>query len=300
MSTAIEWTDETWNPTTGCTKISPGCAHCYIERTPPFRKAGRRFGDKGHIPIVFHDDDRLATPTTWKRPRRVFVNSLSDLFHTDIPDAFIDRVFAVMAQTERHTYQVLTKRAERMLAYYEGMAALDDKARARRVLQAMYEDHPARRLVLTNVHDAHLGGFPWPLPNVWQGVSVENQVAANRIDPLLLTRAAVRFLSVEPLLEPIALTPWLAIHPRPDWVIVGGESGPGARPCHVDWIRSVVQQCQRAGVSAFVKQLGSHVLHDYPTRGVATRYTLHDKKGGDLSEFPYDLRVREFPRGATA
>jgi protein gp37 len=166
MSTAIEWTDETWNPTTGCTKVSPGCAHCYIERTPAFRIAGRRFV-KGVIPVVTHDV-RLEQPLHWRTPRRVFVNSMSDLYHPDVPEAFVVRVFETMRRAYWHQFQVLTKRSER--------------------LRELAPRLPLQRMV-------------------WQGVSVENAAHLRRIADVQAVPAAVRFLSIEPLLGPIPNLP---------------------------------------------------------------------------------------------
>lgn len=230
---AIEWTDATWNPTTGCTKVSPACANCYIERTPPFRVKGRKFVN-GHIPLELHAD-RLSAPERWRNPRMVFVNSLSDLFHDDVPDAFIWRVFDTMAATPRHTYQVLTKRPERMRALVPKFAMR---------------------------HTAS-DGSGWPLPNVWLGVSAENQrLADERIPLLLATPAAKHFISAEPLLGPLRLYPqWMPVHfktafARLDWVIVGGESGPRVRPMDADWLRSLRDQCVAEGVAFFFKQWG--------------------------------------------
>jgi protein gp37 len=211
MSTAIEWTDETWNPTTGCTKVSPGCAHCYIERTPAFRISGRRFV-RGVIPVALHES-RLDAPLRWRQPRRIFVNSMSDLFHADIPEAFIARVFDTMRRAHWHQFQVLTKRPARL-----------------RELAAQ---------------------LPWP-PNVWQGVSVENAAHVHRVADLQQVPAAVRFLSIEPLLGPIPDLPLTGIA----WVIVGGESGPRCRPLAPEWVRDIRTQCQRAGVAFFFKQWG--------------------------------------------
>jgi protein gp37 len=168
---SIEWTDATWNPTTGCTKVSPGCAHCYIERTPAFRIAGRHFV-KGVIPLLLHYD-RLNLPLHWRTPRRVFVNSMSDLFHDDVPDSFIERVFDTMSRASWHQFQVLTKRSDRL-----------------------------RRLAAK---------LPWPA-NVWQGVSVENAAHTRRIADLVAVPAVVRFLSIEPLLGPISDIPLEGIH----------------------------------------------------------------------------------------
>ena len=211
MSTAIEWTDETWNPSTGCTKVSPGCAHCYIERTPAFRIAGRRF-ERGVIPVKLHDD-RLEAPLRWRRSRRVFVNSMSDLFHADVPEAFIARVFDTMRRAHWHQFQVLTKRSKRL----------------RDIGQRLY----------------------WS-PNIWQGVSVENAAHVWRIADLQAVAAAVRFLSIEPLLGPIPRLPLDGI----SWVIVGGESGPKSRPVAAEWVRDIRSQCERAGVAFFFKQWG--------------------------------------------
>ena len=265
----IEWTDATWNPATGCTKISPGCAHCYIERTPPFRVNHRRFDAKGHIPIHLHPE-RLTQPLHWKRPRRVFVNSLSDLFHEDIPTEFIDRIFAVMALTPQHTYQILTKRPERMREYF-----YRSETRVMVIGNAILIGMDFREC-----EDRDINSIAWPLPNVWLGVTAENQHFADERIPLLLqTPAAVRFVSYEPALGPInlhelpipaeidprgflfsALTEcddehFYNRHAKLNWVICGGESGPGARPMHPQWARSVRDQCVGAGVPFFMKQI---------------------------------------------
>lgn len=287
--TKIQWTDETWNPTTGCSRVSEGCRNCYIERTPPFRMGGRNLGD----PVQLHAR-RLYQPTEWKKPRRVFVNSLSDLFHDDIPEDFIKEVFTVMAIAKRHSFQILTKRPRRMMAILAKWTA-----------EEMYDYWHA------------FSGEPrevqcWPLPNVWMGVSVENQHTADERIPILLqTPAAVRFISAEPLLGPVNLreiNPFDDFHtdvldtPDPayklNWIIVGGESGPKARPCDLAWIRSIVQQCQAAQVPCFVKQLGSDPIHWTYSMEMPTLEDckITDKKGGDLSEWPADLRVREWPR----
>lgn len=312
---AIEWTDATWNPVTGCTKVSPGCASCYIERTPAFRMTGQRF-ERGRIPVRLHHD-RLEQPLHWRKPRRVFVVSMGDLFHEDVPDEFICSVFAHMdvALHRGHTFQVLTKRPERM------RRLLADEDFAEMVAYTSSEEN-----VFTEYEGWESIEWAWPLPNVWLGVSVENQRMADERIPLLLdTPAAVRFLSCEPLLGPLDLTPWLSeskaktalrgyyrgpgggfktppvdVKPPPfiDWVIVGGESGPGRaerklveRCWHDDgrdafygsehhglqhlgsgptpgsyhwcpnpnarnWLRSLRDQCQAAGVPFFLKQFG--------------------------------------------
>jgi len=298
-TSSIEWTDATWNPTTGCTKVSPGCAHCYIERTPAFRIPGRRFVN-GRTDLQLHHE-RLKQPLHWKKPRRVFVNSLSDLFHDDVPDTFISQVFAVMALTPRHTYQVLTKRPERMRAFLANETGYWGT-----VWSASMEIKPPP----PPQHWYHAPRtFPWPLPNVWLGVSVESRRWKSRVIPhLVSTAAAVRFVSVEPLLEDLGdISDWF---PRErevsqtqsvwiegvNWVIVGGESGPGARPFDLAWARAIVQQCKAAGVPVFVKQLGSHAFEgEAENDGCGPQYFTHHKKGGDPDEWPVDLRVREWP-----
>jgi protein gp37 len=296
MSTKIEWTDETWSPVTGCTRISDGCLNCYIERTPPMRMAHRRF----NLPIIggttgvqLHPD-RMGQPLRWRKPRKVFVCSMADLFHEDVTDEFIAKVFAVMAATRQHTFQILTKRHARM------RSLLDSESFAHRALDLSDEFFPVPIGALPH-------GDTWPLPNVWLGVSVEDQRWAGiRIPALLDTPAAVRFLSCEPLLGPLDVTEWLheSVCPiktedvcicdpaecevRVDWVICGGESGPGARPMDLAWPQSIAKQCAAAGVPVHVKQLGS----------VWARANGADLKGGDWSLWPEPLRIRGFPDAA--
>jgi protein gp37 len=218
---AIEWTEATWNPVTGCSKVSPGCAHCYAETlshrfgrtTKPWTPANARENVTTH-------EERLEQPMRWRRPRMIFVNSMSDLFHELVPLEFVRRVFDVMTSTERHTFQVLTKRPERAL----------------------------------EIADA----LEWP-GNVWLGVSIENSRFTHRADVLREIPAAIRFISAEPLLgslfepgphkAPLDLT-------RIDWLIAGGESGPGYRPVHVEWVRELREACVGAGVAFFFKQWG--------------------------------------------
>lgn len=308
-TTSIEWTrgdDGTpgvvWNPSTGCDKISPGCDNCYAltmakrlkgmgqakyQNDGDPRTSGPGFG------LTVHED-ALTIPLRWRKPRKVFVNSMSDLFHARVPREFVARVWAVMAATPQHTYQCLTKRPQRMA----------------RIIQ----DNPHNLLELLDneVTARILDAAPWPLPNVWLGTSVEDQKRANeRIPALLDTPAAVRWLSCEPLLGPVDLTRMQLVPPTPpygpgvhldalrghaiepddvlptriDWVVVGGESGPGARPMHPDWARSLVEQCRAAGVPVFVKQMGSAWAHEHGG----------PKKGGDPAFWPADLRVREYP-----
>lgn len=266
--TSIEWTDTTWNPTTGCDKISTGCDNCYAlamarrlkamgqakyQTDGDPRTSGPGFG------LAVHEDT-LTTPFTWRKPRKVFVNSMSDLFHARVPLDFVRRVFEVIEATPQHTYQVLTKRASR----------------------------------LPKVADK----LPWP-PNLWMGVSVEDQEAANlRIPDLAKVPAAVRFLSCEPIIDEIDLAKTCPVEPywhsAVDWVIVGGESGPGSRPLDVWWLRSLVQQCRDGGVPVFVKQFGSEWAKDALWGGRSVS-ALGDPKGGHMGYWPADLQVREFP-----
>jgi len=227
----IEWTDATWNPVRGCSKISPGCKHCYAETF-----AERFRGVPGHPYEQGFDvrmvPEKLDEPLRWRTPRRVFVNSMSDLFHASIPFEYIDRVFATMRLAERHTFQVLTKRADRMKEYV-------DSARRRSMVDGL-EVVPGRPITWERAH-----------ANVWQGVSVEDRkYGLPRIAHLRETPAAVRFLSVEPLLEDLGALDLRGIH----WVIVGGESGAGARPMKAEWVRSIREQCAAAGVAFFFKQ----------------------------------------------
>lgn len=277
--TKIQWTNESWNPFAGCSKISAGCKNCYAIRdavrlsgndNPKIAKkyAGTVSANNWTGKINLASEDTLLKPLRWTRPRMIFVNSMSDLFHDNVPEKWIDKVFEVMYEAKKHTFQILTKRPERMLDYISKSAYLSNN----------------------------------PLPNVWLGVSVEDQKAADERIPLLLqTPAAIRWISAEPLLEKVELEQHLqcesCIHRSVhwcvdsviDWVVVGGESGDKARVCNVDWIRSIVQQCQSAQVAVFVKQLGanSHGLD----------YCLSNRKGGDSFEFPVDLQVREYPGG---
>lgn len=247
--THIEWTDATWNPVTGCSKVSSGCKHCYAERdwarlsaNSATRYYGRAFTD-----VQCHDDV-LPLPLHWKRRRRIFVNSMSDLFHEAVPTEFIDEVFAIMARADRHTFQVLTKRPERMRAYLSDID-LEDRL---------------TDLFLEKMWFQEGWNVMLPLRNVWLGVSVEDQVTADERIPLLLeTPAAVRWISAEPLLGPINLRRYLDVdldrglgEPWLDWVVVGGESGPHARPMHLDWARSLRDQCAAADVPMLFKQWG--------------------------------------------
>lgn len=333
-ATSIEWTDNVWNPVRGCSRVSPGCLNCYAE------KIATRFSDPGQAFHLFAErtpkphwtgkveliESQLALPLTWRKPRKIFVNSMSDLFHESLSPILIDRVFAVMALTPHHQFQILTKRPEVMRRYIN----LDARVRIARQIELWHEQ---------GLPGAPRGvSFPrylddgWPLKNCWLGVSVENQETADARIPLLLqTPAAVRFVSYEPALGPvdfdaipITVAPGFfgsplrwhhrgrchqadmenVPYPVLDWIIVGGESGLGARPFDVQWARNTIQQCKAARVACFVKQLGANPGNQGALR--AAGYTmpayrefnsiaLRDRKGSEMSEWPEDLRVRQFP-----
>jgi protein gp37 len=209
---AIEWTDASWNPVTGCTKISPGCKHCYAERLAHRLQAMGVARYRNGFDVTLHSD-LLNLPLRWRRPRRIFVNSMSDLFHEAVPAEYIRCVFDTMEHATWHAFQVLTKRADRLAALAPDL--------------------------------------PWP-SNVWQGVSAESAAHTSRIAYLRSVPASIRFLSIEPLLGPL---PELQLEGI-EWVIVGGESGPGARPMHPDWARGIRDQCVAGSVPFFFKQWG--------------------------------------------
>lgn len=331
VKSSIEWTDATWNPVRGCSMAkgseTGGCLNCYaareairhLGRNDPFHGFARMTDSgprwTGKVELV---EKHLDDPLHWRKPRRVFVNSMSDLFHESLPDEAIDRIFAVMALCPQHTFQVLTKRPERMRVWSGRSDGVMDAMRA--------------------AHGNDVAAIRWPVPNVWLGVSVENQKTADARIPLLLqTPAAIRFVSYEPALEAVDLShhgcgalpiyreaatvtdrcmPSGVSVQRPgrrgwirhdgchvDWVIVGGESGPGARPFNLRWAHRTIEQCAAAGVACFVKQLGAKAgmpscadfACTHPDCSVHWLY-LRDRKGGDPSEWPAALRVRQFPR----
>jgi protein gp37 len=298
---AIEWTDETWNPIAGCTKVSAGCKHCYAEQMAKRLVAMGQEKYAGTVDesgrwtgkITF-DEKALLAPLRWKKSRMVFVNSMSDLFHEGVPDEFIDRVFGVMSVTPEHTYQILTKRPARMAAYlskpWPALAA-GLRGMAYRIHDCAIEI--AREVGISKINSwdslpAFATGQPWPLPNVWLGTSVEHQEAADeRIPHLLKCPAAVRFLSCEPLLEAVDLGNFMCDYWRHgltlgnylDWVICGGESGPGARSMHPDWARSIRDQCVAAKVPFFFKQWRGH------NKKLAGR-RLDDREWNQFPEIP--------------
>jgi protein gp37 len=340
--TGISWTDSTWNPLRGCSRVSEGCRNCYAERVAGrFSGPGMPYeglvtiGEKGprwngSVRLV---PERLADPLRWKRPRRIFVNSMSDLFHENVSNEDIAAIFGIMAAAPQHTFQVLTKRPKRMREWFDWVNGKDIGA-----------------IAASAIGGAHtkLGGVVYGfglttivssgLPNVWLGVSVEDRNAAAQRIPLLLETPSVRrFVSFEPALEEVdfthidadrggsksmnqinALTGRHSDMGRPcadvahlDWIIVGGESGSGARPFDLRWARSVVEQGRAAGVPVFVKQLGAKPIWTAPPlhgqqspESIVSHgeydpdpdeYRFRDRAGADMAEWPEDLRVQQFP-----
>lgn len=257
MSTGIQWTDETWNPAVGCSHISPGCDHCYAatvaSRQMQPAHVGLTVGRKWNDTVRLLPD-RLDEPLKWRKPRRVFVGSMTDLFHGDVPDQFIAETWATMAHCPQHTFQVLTKRPQRMARLFD-------------------DDFRVWLRLSERIDDSHA----WPLPNVWLGTSIELRRYGWRADHLRATPAAVRFLSLEPLLGHLGCD---VDYTGIDWVIVGCESGPGRRPCELDWVCDIRDQCADAGVALFVKQLQD-----------ADGRVLHD-----VRDFPPDLQIQEYPK----
>ncbi|MCR4330033.1 MAG: phage Gp37/Gp68 family protein [Candidatus Roizmanbacteria bacterium] len=247
----IEWTDKVWNPCTGCAKVSAGCKNCYAE------VLAKRFWKERKFTDVICHEDRLTQPLHWNKPVKIFVNSMSDLFHEKVPFAFIDSVYEVMGFSTQHIFQILTKRPERALEYYNW----------------------------TNIFKAW---GKWD--NIWFGVSVEDNLSLKRVEILQKVPAAVRFLSVEPMLEKIELYRvfnkkdihqyWREeMHSQIDWVIVGCESGANRRHCQIEWIENIVEQCKAANVPVFVKQIN-----------------INGKVVKNIEDFPVGLQIREFPK----
>lgn len=271
--TGISWTEATWNMVVGCSKVSPGCANCYAETlalrfgwsTLPWVEANAQAN-------VILKPERLDLPLRWQEPRRIFVNSLSDLHHELIPDVFIDQVYAVMALAPRHIYQVLTKRPERMQAY------LKAPGRSEAIRDAMEPFLSARRKLRAPAV------LVWPLPQVWQGVTIENDRWVGRADVLRATPAAVRFISAEPLLSALPSLDLSGI----DQVIVGGESGAGARPMALSWARDIATKAATAGTAFFFKQTGLVLAQELGLAG----------KGDRSGEWPIDLQVQREPAAA--
>ncbi|QBI56852.1 DUF5131 family protein [Streptomonospora litoralis] len=318
MSTRIEWVQgvdgargTTWNPVTGCDRVSQGCDHCYAATmarrlkamgSPRYQRDGRPSTSGPGFGVSVHEDV-ITAPLRWRTPRTVFVNSMSDVFHAEVGADAIARIWAVMAATPQHTYQILTKRHGRMRSLLNSLTFRASVARA--VWELAMADNT------TTLPDE----LTWPLPNVWVGVSAETQRWADiRIPALLETRAALRFISAEPLLGPLRLAPddhtghdrdhhgthtecsdcstpeqpvaWRTQTAPPlDWVIIGGESGPDARPVDLDWIRGLRDDAHQAGAAVFIKQLGS----------AWARGMVGSSTGADPAHWPEDLRVQEMP-----
>jgi protein gp37 len=344
-TTGIEWTDATWNPIRGCSRVSEGCRNCYAERVAyRFSGAGQPYEGLaqlvnghaawtgkvdlvekhlldplkwGHVP--HHQDTGIKTRGKCECPgrsRRIFVNSMSDLFHPNVPDEWIDRIFAVMALCPQHTFQILTKRPERMLEYLSGLLRGRISFHMATMISRRWHKFPkmpdgfwwssdeSRVLVSGGV------GENWPLPNVQLGVSVEDQKTADERIPLLLqTPAAVRFISAEPLLGAVDLEQYVEAAfcidasqreftvPALGWVICGGESGPGARPMHPDWARGLRDQCVAAGVPFFFKQWGEWI--PWQPDGGFSEWKSQAGKLMDRHAFPdfKDPRVRDWTDG---
>lgn len=314
----IPWTGPTWNFIRGCDPVSPGCKHCYAVRMAhrfPWGKGltvirSQRPSWSGKIQLV---PEKLVEPLTWKRPQRIFPCSGADLFHEDVPFEYIAAAFGVMAAARHHVFQVLTKRPERIPLFFEWLLSAD-KGYVWQSLYAYARDHvPARRL------DEHMGSpWPWPLPNVWLGTSVESPDYLWRVAELFKVEAAVRWVSAEPLLARTDFRPYLRGDQKLDWLVVGGESGrPGhdCRPCAIEWVDQIKDHCLDAKVPVFVKQLGSWSVSEMrmaDTVEEANEYRraaghaerddrwlwtagTRDQKGEDPSEWPDHMRVRLFP-----
>lgn len=297
--TSIEWTHRegtkgvTWNPVTGCDRISAGCDHCYAltlakrlkamgaakyQNDGDPRTSGPGFGVTTHA-------DALTIPLGWRKPRTVFVNSMSDLFHAKVPQEFVAQVFAVMAATPQHTYQILSKRPERMARMLTDLCDCGDGhmpgVHFKSAMSWAATPHSPTYVPGLTTKTGRLAQTctdeMMPLPGVWLGTSIESDKHVGRADHLRATPAAVRFISAEPLLGPLPSLDLTGI----DWLIIGGESGPGSRPLDLGWVRDLIGRARDAGTAVFVKQLGA--------------VWAGGGKGGDWSSWPDDLRIREYP-----
>jgi protein gp37 len=280
-NTAIVWTRRpgtvgaTWNPTTGCDKISDGCSNCYALTLAKRLKAmgSAKYQNDGDprtsgpgFGLTVHPGT-LGDPLKWRNPHTVFVNSMSDLGHARVPREFLARVWVTMARTPQHTYQILTKRPERM---------------ARLIGEEFIGGQPLLEALTDEASALALYEAAWPLANVWLGTSIESDDHVGRADHLRATAAAVRFISAEPLLGPLPSLDLTGIH----WLIIGGESGPGARPMDLGWVRDLIAMGRESGTAIFVKQLGS--------------VWAGSGKGGNWDRWPAELRIREYPQTETA
>ena len=342
--TAIQWTDETWNPLVGCSRVSSGCVNCYAERQA-YRNAAMGIsrydglthkvgGEVRWTGVVRLVHEALDKPLRWRRPRKVFVNSMSDLFHEAGSADDVAAIFAIMAlagsspcgSVRGHTFQVLTKRADNLAMLRSDKFRLSVADYVMSAAESYPDLHATRGRWSQDVRDGIRNDRAWwPLPSVWLGVSVEDQATADaRIPRLLETPARVRFVSYEPALGPVDFGHFLCrdysagrltIGCYLDWIIVGGESGPGARPFDLVWAWSTIRQCRDVGVAVFFKQAGARpILSRLPAwhedgwgqadlqlsgaEGLrVNRWNVHlrDPKGGDPEEWPTGLRVRDFP-----
>lgn len=314
----IEWTDASWNPirarrslpgsghkisVTGwhCEHVSEGCRRCYAESLNKRLGTGLEFkpGNREKVEL-FLDEKMLLAPLSWREPRMIFVCSMTDLFADFVPDEWIGRMFAVMALCPRHTFQVLTKRPERMLKY---LTTWDDdklglpEGKGDRRLHICIEcfrinDELSCNAATNKFSDNECLISKWPLANVWLGTSCEDQAAFDeRWAYLRKVPSAVTFLSLEPVLGEIFFRP-----AKPDWIICGGESGHGARWTDIAWVRDILAQCLEADIPCFVKQLGARPFNLWPKYGMPFATTLKSRRGSDMAEWPPDLRVREWPK----
>lgn len=324
MGTSIEWATHTWNPVVGCSTVSDGCTNCYAaavasRQMQPAHEGltiGRRWN--GTVRLL---PERLEEPLRWRKPRRVFVGSMTDLFHPAVPDGFLVAIWEVMRQTPQHTYQVLTKRPQRMAAWvqrWHDITGEDFVPKLARGPEATRAAHPSPKGQLWADYLDQLGPppegcayptFDWmegplrmlpcePLPNVWLGTSIESDRYTWRADHLRATPAAVRFISAEPLLGPLPSLDLTGI----DWLIVGGESGPGARPMHPDWVRDLRDRCALPDLndcwSSPEGRGDRHTAFLFKQAGsvLGREWGCSDHKGGDITAWPEDLRIREYPR----
>lgn len=313
--TNIEWTDKSWNPIVGCSKVSAGCVNCYainqayrnwqmaknLEKQKQGRLAYYQYlttknnSNLKWTGIIYFVEEALKIPLRRRKPTRFFVNSMSDLFHESAQTEWIDKIFAIMALCPQHTFQILTKRADRMAEYFA-------KNPQERWVPLIWEfaDSPCLGHLIEDLEQGKT------LSNVWLGVSVENNAACDRIPYLIDTPAEIKFLSCEPLLEEIEFSweekqkeiytggGWVPDDRQLcgnylsdiDWVIVGGESGSRSRPCQISWIEKIVEQCLCFNVPVFVKQLGTNNNNNIKTK---------NRKGGDFDNFPEFLKIRQFP-----